>query len=84
VCCARRLSTALTCFTDAVSAADAARFGHSHLDEIVEHAHLFQNEAILLIHFSARYKRSDIEAALDAKLPPSLRARVTPLLEGFS
>ena len=72
-------------FVDAaVSVADARLFGHTHLDELAEHAALFRNEAILLIHFSARYKRTEILAALDARLPPDLRARVTPLLEGFS
>ena len=64
--------------------AHAREWGHTHLDELIAQADAFQNEAILLIHFSARYKRSDILAALDAKLPPSLRGRVTPLLEGFA
>jgi ribonuclease Z len=63
-----------------VSVAEARAKGHVHLDEIAPRAELFQNEAILLTHFSARYRASEIRAALDAKLPPSLRARVTPLL----
>jgi ribonuclease Z len=55
--------------------------GHTHLDEIVERAELFQNEALVLSHFSARYKRDEVLALLDRKLPPSLKARVTPFLE---
>lgn len=43
-----------------------------------------QNEAILLMHFSARYKGEYIEKQLDAMLPASLRERVTPFFEGFS
>jgi hypothetical protein len=39
-----------------------------------------ENEALLFTHFSARYRRDEILRILDARLPPSLRARVTPLL----
>jgi ribonuclease Z len=65
-----------------VSVAEARAMGHVHLDEIVERAELFQNEAVLLTHFSERYTSDEIRAALDAKLPPALRAKVTPLLAG--
>ena len=44
----------------------------------------FHNEAILLVHFSPRYKRSEILAALDANLPPALRAKCVPFLNGFA
>ena len=57
--------------------------GHTHLDDIIAAAALFRNEAILLCHFSARYRAADVTAALEAKLPPSLKGRVTPLLSGF-
>lgn len=43
-----------------------------------------QNEAILLMHFSACYKGEYIDKQLDAMLPASLRQRVTPFFEGFS
>lgn len=67
---------------DRVSVAECRDKGHIHLDEIAARADLFENEAILLTHFSARFKAKEILAELDAKLPPSLRARVTPLLGG--
>jgi len=51
-----------------------------HLFEVAERAHLFENEALLFTHFSARYTRSEILAALDRTLPAELRSRVTPLL----
>ena len=47
------------------------------------HTPLGQNEAIVLIHFSARYKRQEIIDALNTWLPPSLRAKCVPLLNGF-
>jgi len=65
-----------------VSVAEARAMGHVHLDEIVERAELFGNEAVLLTHFSERYTSEEILAALDKKLPPALRAKVTPLLAG--
>ena len=70
--------------SDAVTPADARAWGHTHLDELIAQADAFQNEAVLLIHFSARYRRADIVTALAAKLPPSLAGRVTPLLEGYA
>ena len=49
----------------------------------MEHADKFQNEAILLIHFSARYKAALIRENLAGKLPEHLLKRVTPMLVGF-
>ena len=77
---ARVLFLETTFVDERVSVAECRAKGHVHLDEVAERAELFENEAILLTHFSARYHARDIRAALDAKLPPSLRRRVTPLL----
>jgi ribonuclease Z len=63
-----------------VSVEKARESGHVHLFELAEKASLFENEAILLTHFSARYKAAEIEAALDKHLPPALRERVTALV----
>lgn len=67
---------------EAVSVEETRAMGHVHLDEIVERAELFGNEHVLLTHFSERYTSAEIVAALDRKLPPALRAKVTPLLAG--
>lgn len=79
---ARVLILECTFIDDRVSVEKCRERGHVHLDEIVKHADLFENEAILLTHFSARYQADEIQKALDEKLPPSLRDRVTPLLNG--
>jgi ribonuclease Z len=55
-----------------------------HVTDLVIHAHKFHNEAILLIHFSPRYKRQEILDALDTNLPPALRAKCIPFLNGFA
>lgn len=61
----------------------AAPTGHVHLDQIAERAHLFaDNERVLLTHFSQRYAPKRVRQLLDERLPPELRAKVVPLLEG--
>ncbi|CAH9133976.1 unnamed protein product [Cuscuta epithymum] len=61
---------------------DARERGHMHLSEIIKYADRFENKAILLIHFSARYKLDVIEEAISA-IPPPLAGRVFALTEGF-
>lgn len=79
---ARVLVLECTFVDERVSVAETRAMGHVHLDEIAARAALFENEALLLTHFSERYTEAEILAALDAKLPPALRAKVTPLLAG--
>jgi ribonuclease Z len=57
----------------------ARKYAHIHLDDIVERASLFQNEAIVLTHFSLRYRPAEIRKALDA-LPAEISERVVPFL----
>ena len=71
---------------DAVSPEGARDFGHTHIDELAAAARdgKFQNEAVLLIHFSARYRGREIEDAIAEKFPEEFAKRVTPLLVGFA
>ncbi|XP_010471561.1 PREDICTED: nuclear ribonuclease Z [Camelina sativa] len=71
-----------TFLDDSVSVEHARDYGHIHLSEIVNHAEKFENKAILLIHFSARYTVKEIEDAVSA-LPPPLEGRVFALTRGF-
>lgn len=59
---------------------DAREYGHIHLDEIAQHADLFQNKHILLSHFSKRYSAQEILHFLDTRLPSHLRSRIRPIL----
>jgi ribonuclease Z len=52
------------------------KFGHTHLDDIIERAELFQNELIILGHFSTRYHERQIRRALEKRMPEGLRKRV--------
>lgn len=79
---ARLLIIEVTFLDERVCVESARDKGHIHLDEVVERADLFENEALLFTHFSDRYGDREIVALLDAKLPDRLRQRVTPLLSG--
>lgn len=64
-------------FLDERKSLEAARAGcHIHLDEIIERADSFQNEHIVLMHFSQLYTPEEVRAILHRRLPPSLRERV--------
>ena len=53
----------------------ARRSGHIHMDELAYRAERFENEVVLLTHFSRRYARPTIDAAV-RRLPKILRDRV--------
>ena len=57
----------------------AREYAHIHLDDLVERADLFENEAIVLTHFSLRYRVDEIREAL-RRLPDRLASRVVPFL----
>lgn len=77
---ARVLVMEVTFLDDLVSVAQCREKGHIHLDEVLERADLFENEALLFTHFSSRYGAERIAEILRKRLPASLRERVTPLL----
>lgn len=52
------------------------KFGHTHLDDILERAERFKNELIILTHFSTRYHDKQLQAVVDEKFPSGLRERV--------
>lgn len=79
---ARRLIMEATFLDDRVSVEHARKLGHMHLDQLAARADELENEAILLMHFSARHGDMAIERALDNALPAEVRARVTALLPG--
>lgn len=54
----------------------AATYRHIHLDDLADFADRFENELIVLTHFSRRYSREEIRAAVRRRLPASLRERV--------
>lgn len=76
---AKVLILEMTFLDQRVSVDSARAHGHVHLDEVIEHADLFENEYVLFTHFSPRYRNDEILQAMK-RLPPSLAAKAQPLL----
>ena len=73
---AQVLITELTFFRPEHRKEKIHKFGHTHLDDIIERADRFKNELIIAAHFSTRYQDSQIRTVIEQKLPESLRNRV--------
>ena len=56
------------------------KFGHMHLDDVIERADKFKNELLIFGHFSTRYNEHQFEKALQQRLPASLKDRVVAWL----
>jgi ribonuclease Z len=54
----------------------AAKYRHIHIDDIAEFADRFENELIVLTHFSRRYSYEDIRRGVKRRLPIALQDRV--------
>jgi ribonuclease Z len=52
------------------------KFGHIHLDDLLERADRFENELIICAHFSTRYHTNEVRKTVEARLPPRLRERI--------
>jgi len=52
------------------------KFGHMHLDDVVERAARFQNQVIIASHFSTRYHTRQIQHHVEKALPDMLGGRL--------
>ena len=73
---AQVLITELTFFRPEHRKDKIHKFGHTHLDDIIERADRFENELIILAHFSTRYEERQIRKAVEKRLPERLKERV--------
>ena len=69
----------ITFFDDRVTPENARLNGHIHIEDVAEHAHLFENEHILVMHLSNRHTPQEAEDAIQKYLPLELRSRMTVL-----
>lgn len=56
--------------------ARAVKYMHVHFDDIVEFAERFENQMVVLSHFSRRYSRTEIRDEIARRCPPRLRGRL--------
>ena len=52
------------------------KFGHMHLDDFLERASRFQNQKVIVSHFSTRYHPDQVLRYLERKLPPELKEKI--------
>jgi len=63
-------------FLDERKSIENARAGcHIHLDELLPHIPKFQNESVVLMHFSQLYSPEEVHEVFDARCPPEYRDR---------
>ena len=67
-----------TFLDDRKSRADSRAGCHIHLDDLLEEKHAFENEHLVLMHFSQIYSPDEVHAILAERMPPELFARVLP------
>lgn len=68
-------------FLDDRKSLEAARSGcHVHLDEVLERAPLFENEHLVLMHFSQLYRPDEVWPLLQRRMPAALLARTQVLV----
>jgi ribonuclease Z len=51
-------------------------YGHTHVDELIEHAEKFEGEALVLVHRSLRHSRRFAERVVRERFPASMRDKV--------
>lgn len=52
------------------------KFGHMHLDDLLERRHRFKNELIIASHFSTRYHQKQIQACVARAVPDMLDGKL--------
>ena len=52
------------------------KFGHLHLEDIIERRSRFKNKLIIAAHFSTRYHKNTIRNLVEKKLPDMLDGRL--------
>ncbi len=65
-----------TSWTDARGVEDTRRWGHTHVDELIEHAEKFEGEALVLVHRSLRHTRAQAERIARERFPASVRDKI--------
>lgn len=56
--------------------ASTRSYGHTHVDEWIEHVEKFEGEALVLVHRSARHSRAFAERVVAEQFPASVRDKV--------
>lgn len=52
------------------------RYGHTHVDDILEFGHLFNGDILVLVHRSMKHTRTEIEGIIQNKFPTELMHKI--------
>jgi len=55
---------------------EVRRWGHTHVDELIERAERFEGQALVLVHRSPRHTRSEAERIVQTRFPAAVRDKV--------
>ena len=69
-------------FLEDISVEEAHSCFHVHISEIIQHSHLFENNSIILTHFSDRYNSTHVIRELSAiNAPTTFKDKLYLLLD---
>jgi ribonuclease Z len=66
----------VTSWDDRRGVEEIREWGHTHVDEMAEHAGAFEGEALVLMHRSQRHSRQQAQQIVSDRFPASVRDRV--------
>lgn len=66
----------VTIWDDRSSVEKCRRYGHTHIDDMVNYCEKFEGDALVLCHRSMKYKRAEIEAIAKKKFPSSMLDKI--------
>lgn len=73
---AKVLTHEVTYWDDASSPEKCREYGHTHVDEMIEHCEKFEGEALVLVHRSLKYKRAQVEEILRRRFPSVMLPKI--------
>lgn len=73
---ARVLVFEVTAWDDRRDVEWTREWGHTHVDEMIEHVEKFEGEALVLVHRSPRHSRQQAERIVAERFPAGVRDRV--------
>lgn len=66
----------VTFWDDTSSVEGCRRYGHTHVDEMIEHCDKFEGEALVLVHRSLKHRRSEVEEILRRRFPAAMLPKI--------
>jgi ribonuclease Z len=73
-----------TFLDELVDVPSTREMGHTHLSEVLDRAELLPRSAVVLSHFSARYRAADVHRILADRVPEALRSLLSAFGVGAS